>query len=181
MGRRIDDLRCDNYLISVRLIPKDIGDCKTRTTSNTFIEWKGLSMRRGMPQVDQREGVAVSHAKGSKHRFYEDAFHMLSRDGKAKALTREHQTDDGAIFRYFGIGDTFQMDVKLVSLEEGDRILLVSDGVTKYRAALEATNMIGNTPLLQNAVCDLVHQCQLAGETDDITAMLIEVEEFWLV
>lgn len=240
-----------------------------------------------MPQVDQREGAAVSHAKGTRHRFYEDAFRMLSRDvplvaqqqrgelfavfdgigsapegrhaaqvmadalvrfyrepegvepsaqgmvtllteanneiwswgvingtnrplggcagtivwliedelhvfhagdtsavlirdGKATALTREHQAEDGAIFKYFGIGDNLILDVSQLTIEEGDRILLVSDGVTKYRAALEVADRVRDTPLIQNAVRDVVRQCQLAGVSDDITAMLIDVEEFWL-
>ncbi|BBO83095.1 hypothetical protein DSCO28_36610 [Desulfosarcina ovata subsp. sediminis] len=244
-------------------------------------------MNGELPQVDQREGVAVAYAKGTSHRFYEDAFRMLSRDiplvaqrnrgevfavfdgigsapegrhsaqvmadalvrfyreperypvfevglikilvtanmkisswgvvegsnrsiggcagtvvwllgeelhlfhagdtsavlirdGLVKALTREHQAEDGAIVRFFGIGQNFKMDVNKVNVEEGDRILLVSDGVTKCCTALEAGDIVGDNPLIQNAVRDLVYQCKLAGVNDDITAMLIEVEEFWI-
>jgi serine/threonine protein phosphatase PrpC len=245
-------------------------------------------MNKSMPQVDMREGVAVAYAKGTKHRYYEDAFRMLSRDvpligqkkrgevfavfdgiGSApegrhaaqvmadtlvrffrepdvfspsdkgmlkvleeanmeicswgfvgdtdlplggcagtviwlfeeelhvyhagdttglllrddniKVLTRDHQTEDGAIFRYFGIGDNINIDIDVVEIEEGDRILLVSDGITKQFSPSEAGKMVQEPQRIQTAVRNLVHHCQLAGETDDITAMLVEVEEFWQV
>ena len=245
-------------------------------------------MYKQFPQVDQREGVAVSHAKGTKHRFYEDAFRMLSRDipmvaqhnrgeiyavfdgigsapegrhsaqvmadalvrffrepdrysasesglirlldeanreihgwgmisgadrplggcagtvlwiledtlrlfhagdtaavlirdGHTKTLTREHTAEDGALFKYFGIGNGLTLEVEQMPVEEGDRILLVTDGVTKYRSAVEASALVADTQVIQNAVRDLVHQCQLAGVTDDITAMLVDVEELWSI
>ena len=57
-------------------------------------------MHKAMPQVDMREGVAVAYAKGIKHRYYEDAFRMLSRD-----VPLVGQKNRGEVFSVFdGIG-----------------------------------------------------------------------------
>ena len=243
-------------------------------------------MTESLPHVDQREGVAVAHIKGTKNRFYEDAFRMLTRDislvnqhrrgeifavfdgigsapegrhsaqfmtealirfyrepevvpAKATALynllikanhdifswgcikssdrpkggcagtvawisadrlylfhagdttgimihdsqiqeiTQCHQTEDGAIFRYFGIGQGLRMQTDVFNLEEGDRIILVSDGVTKYLHPIEVGKECGVAIETSRAAFDVVRRCRNAGVTDDITAMVIDIEEIW--
>jgi hypothetical protein len=34
-------------------------------------------MNKSIARVDQREGVAVAHSKGTKHRYYEDSLRIL--------------------------------------------------------------------------------------------------------
>ncbi|MBF0225851.1 MAG: SpoIIE family protein phosphatase [Desulfobacterales bacterium] len=117
------------------------------------------------------ENIYVFHAG--------DTAGFLIRDDKLIHLTRTHQMENGAIIQYFGYGENLVIDIERFSIEELDRILLVSDGVTKVFGSAEAANIIGENPNICKAVIELARRSQLRGSTDDITAMLIEVEEIW--
>jgi len=108
-----------------------------------------------------------------------DTVALLIRDGKGMELTKPHQMSDGAIYRYFGLGPDLQIDVECFQIEESDRILLLTDGVTKIFHPVEAGNIIEKYIDLPLAVKTLVHRSQSLGSTDDITAMLIQIEEIW--
>lgn len=108
-----------------------------------------------------------------------DTMALLIRDGKMSQLTKIHQTDDGAIFEYFGIGKSLKIDVNQYEIEESDRILLISDGITKSFLPIEASEIVENHMDICMAVTDLVRQAQIKGSTDDITAMLIQIDEIW--
>lgn len=73
------------------------------------------------------------------------------------------------------------MEVKREQLEYGDLILLVSDGVTKAFSATESAHLIleqyDRTGDIGAAAQELVTRSRSKRSTDDITAMLIEVEE----
>ena len=52
------------------------------------------------------------------------------------------QMADGAIFRYYGLGPSLKIDVDHFTIEESDRILLLSDGVTKVFHPSEAAKFV---------------------------------------
>lgn len=108
-----------------------------------------------------------------------DTVALLIRDGVANQLTGVHQLEDGAIFRYFGMGETLNMEIQSFEIEESDRILLLSDGVTKVFTPLEAAGLVEEYMDISVAVKTLVQRSQAMGSTDDITAMLIQVEDIW--
>jgi serine/threonine protein phosphatase PrpC len=119
---------------------------------------------------------------------YEDMLRVLHagdttavhiRDGKALELTRPHQLPDGAIYRYFGLGRNLQLYANEIQLEESDRILLMSDGITKVKHPIEAAKMLNQYQDTSKAVNSLATAAQAAGSNDDITALLVDVSEIW--
>jgi PPM family protein phosphatase len=108
-----------------------------------------------------------------------DTAALLIRDGKGMELTKPHQTSDGAIYRYFGLGSDLQIDIECFQIEESDRILLLTDGMTKVIHPVKAVDIIEQYIDLPLAVKTLVQRSRTMGSIDDITAMLIQVEEIW--
>lgn len=115
-----------------------------------------------------RESLFVFHAG--------DTLGLLMRDGEATQLNKLHEVN-GAIYRYFGLGSSLQIEVKKFFLEEGDRILLISDGVSKVFHPQEAAAVVEQFDDICRAVTELVHRSRGRGSSDDITALLIEIED----
>lgn len=108
-----------------------------------------------------------------------DTVGMLIREGKEpRLLTRLHETH-GDIYRYFGLGVTLEIDVGTCPVEEGDLILLLSDGVTKAYSTTEAANLVreiyDRTGDIAAAAEELVTRSRSKKSSDDITALVIEI------
>jgi len=123
-------------------------------------------------------GTVVWIYDGILHLFHAgDTAAALIRDGRAKRLTREHQMEDGAIFRYFGLGPALEIETDDMPLEEFDRILLVSDGVTKAFSLEEAVDVVEKYDDIAVRAKALVQRARAKGCQDDITALIVEIEE----
>lgn len=112
-----------------------------------------------------------------------DTVGLLIRDGQEpRQLTRLHEIH-GDIYRYFGLGEPLSIDVQSCSVEEGDLILLMSDGVTKAYSTTAAANLVreiyGKTGDAAAAAEELVTRSRGRKSNDDITAMVIEFEDIW--
>lgn len=59
-----------------------------------------------------------------------DTSALLIRDGIVQQLTTVHHSAAGHLTSYFGL-DYLQLETRDIQLEEGDRLLLLSDGITK--------------------------------------------------
>ena len=105
-----------------------------------------------------------------------DTSGVLIRNGSPIPLTMEHQRD-GAIFRYFGLGSSLRIDVNSFAVKEMDRILILSDGVTKIFHPTEAARLAEELSDNGRAVEELVRQSRVRGSRDDITALLVEIED----
>lgn len=108
-----------------------------------------------------------------------DTAATLIRDSQVTRLTREHQTEEGAIFRYFGLGESLKIDVQHFDIDEFDRILIVSDGVVPkgFLSIEEAAEVIKEYDDTALAAKGLVQRSRTRGSHDDITALLVEIEE----
>ena len=133
-----------------------------------------------MPHSDTPLGGCV----GTVVWIYEEEIHvfhagdtlaLLIRDGTYKQLTAPHELG-GVIYSYFGMGDELHIDVNHYEIEECDRIILMSDGVTKAMKPEAITTLVENHYDISFAVSDIVNQSRQNGSQDDITAMIIEVE-----
>uniref|UniRef100_A0A7V4LCR9 PPM-type phosphatase domain-containing protein n=1 Tax=Desulfobacca acetoxidans TaxID=60893 RepID=A0A7V4LCR9_9BACT len=108
-----------------------------------------------------------------------DTTALLIRDGQAEQLTTVHEMDDGALYRYFGLGPFLEIGVRRVQIKDFDRILLLTDGVTKVFHPLETVNIIEAHNDICRAVSDLANRSLVRGSIDDITVLLIEVDDIW--
>jgi len=117
------------------------------------------------------EKLTILHAGDTKA--------MLIRDGQANTLTRDHHASDGALYRFFGLGDSLKIDVEQFTVEESDRILLMSDGVTQIIEPYQAVAIVEENIDVSRAVESLAQRSLALGTTDDITAMLVQIEEIW--
>ena len=100
----------------------------------------------------------------------------LIRDGRCQILTRLDQAADGALKRYFGTREA-SFSVIPLRLELGDRLLLVSDGVTKAFGMAEAAALLEAQPTRHRALAALGQACLRRASGDDVTAMVIDVGE----
>ncbi len=108
-----------------------------------------------------------------------DTTAALIRDSQVTRLTREHQTENGAIFRYFGLGENLKIDVQHFDLDDFDRILIVSDGAVPkaFLTIEEAAGVLEEYDDIELGAKALVQRSRNRGSQDDITALLIEIEE----
>jgi serine/threonine protein phosphatase PrpC len=105
---------------------------------------------------------------------------LLRENHPPRVLTSLHEFD-GGITRYFGLGRRLELEVKSERLVDGDLILLVSDGVTKAYSTTEAANLVqeiyDKTGNIGMAAQELVIRSRSKKSIDDITAVVIEIEE----
>lgn len=121
-------------------------------------------------------GTLVWLHKEAMHVFHAgDTIAILVRDGIFEQLTALHELD-GSIYRYFGFGENLKIDVSRHGIEESDRILLMSDGVTKAMIPAEIKDFSEQYHDKAVAVREIVNRSRNKGSQDDITAMIIEVE-----
>jgi PPM family protein phosphatase len=104
-----------------------------------------------------------------------DTIALLIRDGIFQQLTALHELG-GAIYRYFGMGERLQIDIESHDIEESDRILIMSDGVTKAMVPQEIAVIAEKHPDKFKAVFEIANRSRAIGSQDDITVMMIEVE-----
>ena len=123
-------------------------------------------------------GTVIWIYEGTLHLFHAgDTAAALIRDGRAKRLTREHQMEDGAIFRYFGLGPALEIETDDMPVAEFDRVLLVSDGITKAYSLMEAVEVVEQYDDIAVGAKALVQRSRTKGCEDDITALIVEIEE----
>ena len=110
-----------------------------------------------------------------------DTAGILIRQGETPKLLTTFHEFDGGISRYFGMGRKLELEMKSEPVEEGDLILLLSDGVTKVVNVLEAANIVlemyEKCDDIAFAVEGLVTLARNKRSLDDITALLVEVSD----
>ena len=106
---------------------------------------------------------------------------LIRRQGEPPKLLTTFYEFDGGISRFFGLGRKLELEMRSVRVEEGDLILLLSDGVTKVISATEAANIVlemyEKSGDIAFAVEGLVTLARQKRSLDDITAMLVEVND----
>ena len=93
-----------------------------------------------------------------------------------EGVETEHARGDG-LTNYFGIGESIDIEIRTASLEDGDIVLLFSDGIIKAMSlqtiAAKTREWIGHS--VDYAVKSLSTLAKSLGSSDDITAVMIEV------
>lgn len=125
-----------------------------------------------------------------------DSRAYLLRDREMKLLTRDHSLLSDALLerpelsesdlsylpknvitRALGISPNVELDVNTVSARLGDIFLLCSDGLHGLVEEPEIINIIMKTDSLSDACDRLVEEANAQGGKDNITAVLIRIEE----
>ncbi|NUP12678.1 MAG: Stp1/IreP family PP2C-type Ser/Thr phosphatase [Polyangiaceae bacterium] len=130
----------------------------------------------------------VVHAGDSR------AYHL--RDSNIKQLTRDHSLLSDALLerpeltesdlaylpknvitRALGIAPTVDVDATSISVEIGDVFLLCSDGLHGLVEDDDILRIVHETPVLTDACAKLVEAANKNGGKDNITAVLVRIEE----
>lgn len=105
-----------------------------------------------------------------------DTSALLIRDGTAQALTTSHNDVAGHLTNYFGL-PKLQVETKSIKMEDGDRLLLMSDGITKSLYNQKIANIVETHSRRSASLEALLSAARNAGSGDDITAILVDIEE----
>lgn len=134
--------------------------------------------------------VANSHFVGL---WVGDSRIYLLRDGQIEMLTTDHSAvaelvlsgqmtwdeaeqhpQSNAITRAVGVGDTLELDKIRGEVQQGDRFLICSDGLTKYATFDMLRSTLGREPL--ETVCERLIEIALnGGGADNITVIVVDV------
>jgi PPM family protein phosphatase len=150
-------------------------------------EWKGMGTTLTILLIDQNQGY-LAHVGDS--RLY------ISRAAEFKQLSDDHsligaqlrlgvRTAEQAGYSNLGhillqaVGITPELDICLsqFTLEVGDRLLLCSDGLTNMVKDAEIKTIVQNNASIDKLCSTLVEQALAAGGTDNITVLLIQIDE----
>ena len=137
-----------------------------------------------IPGTDRSEGACAATVIWIDEANVAHIFHagdtgaILIRDGVARALTSAQHLD-GCLSNYFGLSE-LRLECGKVKLEEGDRLLLFSDGISKVLHNQRLADIAESQTSRQASVSALIRAARVAGSTDDITVLLIDVEEYEL-
>lgn len=130
----------------------------------------------------------VAHVGDSRcYRLRNGSIHLLTRDHSLLEDYKEarpEMTEEEArnfphknvITRALGMRDNVVVDISRVDLEDGDRFVLCSDGLSGMLSDPEIHEIAGRHDDLEKAVAELIDQANEAGGTDNITAMIIECQ-----
>ncbi|MBW4558521.1 MAG: Stp1/IreP family PP2C-type Ser/Thr phosphatase [Trichormus sp. ATA11-4-KO1] len=79
--------------------------------------------------------------------------------------------------RCLGREDLHQVDVQPLDVKAGDRLLLCSDGLTEELAHQNIADCLRNFPILEKASLSLIEAAKEQGGHDNITVIMVSVEE----
>jgi len=92
----------------------------------------------------------------------------------------EHFEMQNVIVRALGSEDSVEADLADLSLEEGDTLLLCSDGLSRYVKDAAMLELIQGAKSLEEACDALIGAAKSGGSDDNITCLLIRaVEQTW--
>jgi len=157
-----------------------------KSESNHELHGMGTTLTAGMLGTD--DSLTIGHVGDSRA--------YLSRDGELHQITNDHSlveelvrggelTPEQAevhpqrsiITRALGIDPQVDVDEYPIELQDGDRILLCSDGLTTMLRPEEIANILGREPDPRRAAQLLVDAANAAGGEDNITAVIVEAIE----
>lgn len=99
----------------------------------------------------------------------------LGQISEQEALTHPQRN---LVTRSLGIKPQVEVDVRLVGkLQDGDRVLLCTDGLYENVPAEELSRVLVDNPKPQHACGELIRLANLAGGSDNITVIVVGVQQ----
>lgn len=147
-------------------------------TNTTICGW-GLMDGTARPLGACAATVIWIDMTGNAHVFHAgDTTALHIRDGNYHALTAIHQNVDGHLLNYFGLPNLELQRTGQV-LEEGDRILIFSDGIAKaFQTNQQIVDIVESRTTPNASLGSLMTAARAAGSTDDATVILMDFEPF---
>ncbi len=132
--------------------------------------------------TDRSQGACAATIVWITDNLMANVFHvgdtaaLLIRNGTAQALTSTHHNAAGHLVNYFG-RSSLQIEIKSVQLDIGDRLLLLSDGISKSLYNQRIAAIVESHSRRSASLEALLSAARTAGSGDDITAVLVDLEE----
>lgn len=98
----------------------------------------------------------------------------LVRSGQISKEEAEHHPRKNVLLRALGTEESVHMDIKTITFEENDLLLLCSDGLSNKVGAQEMQEVLSQTCSLDNKVDQLVQLANDKGGEDNITILVVE-------
>jgi len=153
-----------------------------------------LSRRR-----QELEGMGTTLTIALEYRGYlilgqiGDSRAYLLRNGELRQLTRDqslvaqkvyagelsenearHHPERNVLLQALGVQSTIEIAIGRLSLQEGDLLLLCSDGLHSQMSREEIHQILSRSPNLEEASANLVDLANVRGGPDNITAVLVQ-------
>ena len=111
------------------------------------------------------------------HSLVED----LVRDGRITPDQAEVHPQRSIITRALGIEPSVEVDLYTVPVRDGDRIVICSDGLTDMLSERDVARLANASGEPDDAVQSLIDAANLAGGNDNITVVILEVDDVGIV
>ncbi|WP_174733882.1 Stp1/IreP family PP2C-type Ser/Thr phosphatase [Mesobacillus harenae] len=98
----------------------------------------------------------------------------LVRSGQISREDAEHHPRKNVLLRALGTENSVQMDIKTIMFEEGDLLLLCSDGLSNKVAQTEMEEVLSQTSPLEDRGAELIALANQYGGEDNITLAILE-------
>lgn len=102
----------------------------------------------------------------------------LVRSGQISREDAEHHPRKNVLLRALGTEDSVEMDLKTITFEEGDALLLCSDGLSNKLSLDEMGSILTNDLTLEEKAAEFISRANLYGGEDNITLAIVEYQEF---
>jgi PPM family protein phosphatase len=103
--------------------------------------------------------------------------HRMVQEGKITADEAEHHPQRSILIRALGVEDPVEVDEFTVAVQEGDRVLLCSDGLYSMVPDTQIRETLDSTEDPQQACTTLVEMANDAGGLDNITALILDFDQ----
>jgi protein phosphatase len=102
--------------------------------------------------------------------------HRMVQEGKITEEEAEHHPQRSILIRALGVEDPVEVDETNFAAQEGDRVLLCSDGLYSMVGDQQIKDVLTSTPNPQEASDKLVELANGAGGQDNITVVILDFE-----
>lgn len=101
----------------------------------------------------------------------------LVRSGQISREDAEHHPRKNVLLRALGTEDKVEMDTKTIMFEEGDFLLLCSDGLSNKVTENEMVTILKNGDTLEQKASSLINLANENGGEDNITLVVLEFDD----
>ena len=100
----------------------------------------------------------------------------LVKNGTITEMEAQHHPQKNIITRALGTGDTVEVDIDSISIDEGDTIILCTDGLTNMVCDSEIERILVNNDDVDAAARKLIDIANELGGHDNITLVIVKTD-----